>query len=80
MPSWNLERSLSQWGLAAGWQGLPLGDRDASVWSARGEEAEVQVGEAGLAEPIAGVAAAARQHRAACQAAQPVALLFAAPT
>lgn len=47
---------------------------------APGEEAEVQVGEAGLAEPIAGVAAAARQHPTACQAAQPVALLFAAPT
>lgn len=47
---------------------------------APGEEAEVQVGKAGLAEPIAGAAAAARQHPAACQAAQPVALLFTAPT
>lgn len=36
----------------------------------------MQVGEAGLAEPIAGVAAAARQHPAVCQAAQHVALLF----
>lgn len=36
MPSWNLERSLSQWGLAAAWQGSPLGDLDASEWSAGG--------------------------------------------
>ncbi|XP_052571323.1 high mobility group nucleosome-binding domain-containing protein 3 isoform X1 [Peromyscus californicus insignis] len=43
---------------------------------APGEEAEVQVGEAGLAEPIAGAAAAARQHPAACQAAQPIAFTF----
>lgn len=43
---------------------------------APGEEAEVQVGEAGLADPIAGAAAAARQHPAACQAAQPVAFTF----
>lgn len=47
---------------------------------APGEEAEVQVEEAGLAEPIAGATAAARQHPVACQAAQTVALLFAAPT
>lgn len=36
VPSWNLERSLSQWGLAAGWQDSPLGDWDASEWSAGG--------------------------------------------
>lgn len=64
-----------------GWlAGLAIGEPGCERVERRGEEAEVQVGEAGLAEPIAGVAAAARQHPTACQAAQPVALLFAVPT
>ena len=75
MPSWNLERCRSQWGLATGCRGSSLEERGDQRGPLEGA-AEVEVPEAGLRQDLRVSSCGGGSIQRPCQQFQPVALLF----